>query len=345
MDLAIRATSNDAIRTKVAAVKAGYYEDPFVEAFPNPYSHHVQPIIKRGTHARVACMDRAIRAFLDAHDNPQIVVLGAGKDTTFYRLQAGILLGGEPTDRHRRVRWFDVDQAEIVVEKSMMITKNPVFRSRISQSLHQAIIFIEHDWSESSSLSLVAHDLRDDHCQLLRLLSAAGFTQEQPTLFIMECVQMYLPEASSRVLLKGLVEIAPNSCLALYEPILGNDSFGRVMESNLMTAGVVDEETCLAKTRTLKQLTVKLSEAGFVRWTGCDMWSAYETVVSPEIRAKANACEFLDELEEWILIMRHYCLLVAATGEATGGAKFCDVGATSSIGFLPGRCESNQPDL
>ena len=116
----IMATANNAIVAKHAAVMAGYYDDPFLEPFcrqsdnvgtmgapgevrsgsqsssldqHRQHQHHqypgrrqVQPIIKRGTHARVCCMDRVLSRFLGApNKTKQVVILGAGKDTSFFR--------------------------------------------------------------------------------------------------------------------------------------------------------------------------------------------------------------------------------------------------------------------
>jgi Leucine carboxyl methyltransferase len=186
----------------------------------------------------------------------------------------------------------------------------------------------------------VGHDLRKDPLELLDKLTRQGFNQQSPTLYVMECVQMYMPEPTSENLLRALATGGPHSYLCCYEPILGSDPFGRVMEGNLYTAGVAQPNFCLIQTRTLEQQLQKLVAAGFVWAVGCDMWSAYETVVTAEQRHRANQCEFLDELEEWILIMRHYCFVVAnadVTWEAMG-KLFCAVGADSPVGFATGKC-------
>jgi drug/metabolite transporter (DMT)-like permease len=54
------------------------------------------------------------------------------------------------------------------------------------------------------------------------------------------------------------------------------------------------------------------------------LWWAYSTILTPEQRQRAQACEFLDELEEWKLIMQHYCIVVACT--TASGLDFCQTG-------------------
>jgi hypothetical protein len=83
-----------------------------------------------------------------------------------------------------------------------------------------------------------------------------------------------------------------------------------------------------------------MQKAGFGIATGCDMYTAYETIIPATDRQVANRCEFLDELEEWMLIMRHYCFVVASTNSTSIlGQCFCKVGSLGLLGFESGRCE------
>jgi Leucine carboxyl methyltransferase len=186
---------------------------------------------------------------------------------------------------------------------------------------------------------LVPHDLRQDIRQLASRLSDCGFDSTVPVLFILECCLMYLPDVSTRELLQGLPHICADAYVFLYEPIVGTDSFGRVMETNLTRAGVVDSESTLIQSRTLSRQIDNLVRAGFVVAAGCDMWAAFETVLTTAQRQHANRCEFLDEMEEWMLIMRHYCMIVASTPNSTFGKEFCRVGNDSVMGLVTGRCD------
>jgi hypothetical protein len=89
----------------------------------------------------------------------------------------------------------------------------------------------------------------------------------------------------------------------------------------------------------------------------CDMVDAYDHgVVRPEDWERAMRCEALDELEEFALLMRHYCLLmgIATTlshgrcawalpaynkdGGSNVGMWLCSVGSSFLMGFQEGRC-------
>jgi len=374
----MKATANDAMVAKLATTHAGYYVDPFLDAMTrdsntNPVltarrersemthmnmrrRRTIQPIIKRGTHARVCVMDKAISTFLTTtQTKTQIVVLGAGFDTSFFRYRNGNIMGmeqegemkialEEETDvpqqqqqqhlrvdqtHDKQVHWYEVDHTSVIQEKASLIRKSNLLSSYCPQLIKTKDGFECNSTSigvsdgccdrikSSSSYNLVSHDLRDSPTKLLEKLK---LDPTLPTLYIMECVSMYLPITASEKLLHAISSSADTTFIACYEPILdsnnnSSDPFGRVMEKNLVNIGVASPESCLLQTRTLQNQLDKLIECCFVRAVGCDMWSAYETIVTDAQKKRANQSEFLDEYEEWVLIMQHYCFFVARGGQ------------------------------
>ena len=99
-------------------------------------------------------------------------------------------------------------------------------------------------------------------------------------------------------------------------------------------------------TRTLHdQLSRLVRSCGFDIAVGCDMMDAYDHgVVRMEDRRRALECEMLDELEEFVLLKRHYCLVLGAITAAPSptvidvGTHLCSVGVDSMMGFSKGRC-------
>jgi O-methyltransferase involved in polyketide biosynthesis len=296
----------------------------------------------------------------------QIVVLGSGKDASYFRLRARTLHGLQESGDEKAsgdsslpllqsiaaasIRWYDVDHDAVLQDKAAAIEREPAvfFQLSVVRRSENCFECTSNVPSTASARTagreryfLLSFDLRRDVLQLRDELLRHEFDCGVPTLFVSECFQMYLPEESTVPLLRGIVAMMePRNCyLSMYEPILGRDSFGRVMESNLLEARMVQPGSCLVQTRSLSQYLSKLRAAGFRRAAGCDLWTAYETVVTPRQRQRANRSEFLDELEEWILIMQHYCLVVASSDGDCDGATFCSVGATSPMGFATGRCE------
>jgi [phosphatase 2A protein]-leucine-carboxy methyltransferase len=286
----------------------------------------------------------------------QVVVLGAGKDTSFFRYITGRLSLNSSTREmpQTNVRWYEVDHDAVISEKVAAITNSPnVFDATVTANEHgwklqsskhkQENNNTTHDSTstnadEASCCYMISNDLRQDPQTLLDKLSRNEMDRHTPTLFVMECVQMYLPEESSRSLLQALVQFCPDSCLCSYEPALLSDPFGKVMEKNLFEAQVARPDSCLVRIRTLDQHLKRLtssSSSGLLFWqaTGCDMWSAYNSVITAEQRRRANQCEFLDEVEEWMLIMRHYCVVVASSQQCSIQERYCEVGKDSPMGF------------
>ena len=366
-DRPIIATADDAILAKFATVQAGYYQDPFLSALSQRsvgMTHRprrqVQPIIKRGTHARVCVMDRAIRSFLEqcsdadtsatATMTAQIVVLGAGKDTSYFRYKNGYILnnGDMSASKNLQVNWYEVDHPSVVEEKHSILRQNmDVFGSAMSELMSNQYGYAippssDHAQKAKSSYQLIRHDLRDSPSTLLEKLK---LDPKVPTIYLMECVLMYLPNTSSQSLYQALSTSCEKVWTICYEPILQSDPFGSMMQQNLVKLGVASPFSSLMQTRTLDDQLTKLSQYFHVT-VGCDMWQAYETILTPEQRSHANRCEFLDEVEEWMLIMRHYCFLVARGGSSQASVveeDECDVmtsvGANSALGFTDGKCK------
>jgi O-methyltransferase involved in polyketide biosynthesis len=376
-DQPIMATAQDALSAKEAAVRSGYYDDPFLQALdPNYHTQahnnrrrQVEPLIKRGTHARVCCMDRAIATFIDLHQQLennhtlQVIVLGAGKDTSFFRYITGRLRLNSSTKEETtsqsqsppqtNVRWYEVDHEAVISEKVAAIQNAPdIFDAQVTGQQHGCwkLQSSNHDDNDdhddnnndatngasSSCCYMISHDLRQDPQTLLDKMSRTSeLDAHAPTLVVMECVQMYLPEESSRTLLQALVQHCPDACLCSYEPMLLTDPFGQVMEKNLVAAQVARPDSCLVRIRTLEQHLQRLtSNSGlFAHAVGCDMWSAYNHVLTKQQRLTANQCDFLDEVEEWMLIMKHYCLVVACTHKCTIRTRYCEVGTDAAMGF------------
>ena len=472
-DRAVISTADDAILAKVSCVDKGYYEDPFLRDMARGATGLVErnrtsaassvatePIIRRGTHARVRAVERAIESFLalplssssstsdgverdtanrdgggeattpaNGRENEplrQVVVLGAGRDTTYlrYRFRNKRVASddnGSATDVEGNVRWYEVDHPSLIRQKAQCWLPRCIptgYDYSFECVRDTGISSDDHNEESSYAVSirpqhtqqgtrgaggyhLVGHDLRSPHATLLRAMSRCGYDRRRPTLFVLECVAMYLPAGAVRELLRCLAEsplspkegcapvedTLPFVAVVLYDPIPLDDRFGRTMIDNLRRAGIAIERTMsrprcrdgakdagnddesddevqlsLETTSTLSAQLARLVSAGFDVATGCDMLTAYDYgVISTEDRRRAMQCEMLDELEEFQLLMRHYCLCV---GVATGGAsrcnkatiehqqegialknrrdcigyKLCDEGRDSLMGFQEGHC-------
>lgn len=432
---AVKSTADDAALAKLSCVERGYYDDPFLQPMARgatglvgrkrASSSGAEPIIRRGTHARVMAMDRAIDSFLSlplSSSSPtgrdrarrQIVVLGSGRDTTYLRYRFGnknANVKGAAGYSDDDVRWYEVDHPSVIIQKAhkwlpACVPNGYEYKceeigasSCDDSSVSSYSIFItpqRQSQSQDANLEtgtpmtnyhLVGHDLRYSPSSLFDTLAnpGHGYDRSLPTLFILECVMMYLPEKASFDLLHYLAEsvesmddidsssaLAPLSsspfvAVALYDPIPSDDRFGRLMIDNLHRAGIggggnsgdgIDGEgnsqcqLSLDKTRTLSDQLTKLTTAGFDFAVGCNMIDAYYNgVICVEDVRRAARCEMLDELEEFNLLMKHYCLVVGVASRSSDGDvtrkseqskcigfELCNVGKCSPMGFQEGKC-------
>jgi hypothetical protein len=89
-DAPTRATDNDAAIARLSAVRKGYLADPYIAALI-PRAHLQQPrppLINIGTYLRTRAIDLLLDDWfrLAGRHKVQIVSLGAGSDTRFWRL-------------------------------------------------------------------------------------------------------------------------------------------------------------------------------------------------------------------------------------------------------------------
>jgi hypothetical protein len=90
LDAPIRATDNDAAIARLSTVQKGYLTDPYIAVLV-PRAHLQQPrppLINIGTYLRARGIDHLLDGWfrLSGERQVQIVSLGAGSDTRFWRL-------------------------------------------------------------------------------------------------------------------------------------------------------------------------------------------------------------------------------------------------------------------
>lgn len=346
----------------------------------------MEPIIRRGTHARVLAVDRAIISFLNmqlatSDECRQIVILGSGRDTTYLRYRFGHLntTCSQKLRQDGIVRWYEIDHPSVITQKAFdwlpgCVPKDHDYqRTAITHpdaNNESYVISISskdntNERQHKSSYHLIGHDLRKSPSDLFDLISHPqhAYDTSIPTLFILECVVMYLPDDASRELLRYISSSVSEQAFAavvLYDPVPNHDRFGEVMLMNLEKAGIILNERkrrqqveedepmlSLETTRTVSDQLSKMIQCGFTTAVGCDMLNAYNYGLIPmqDVR-HASRCEMLDELEEFNLLMQHYCFCVGVKCAKSDsvGYKLVEVGKDSLIGFQDGRCMTLDSD-
>lgn len=143
---------------------------------------------------------------------------------------------------------------------------------------------------------------------------------EVPTLILSECCLIYLPPADADSLLSYLTNAFPQSTplgLVIYEPIRPNDAFGRTMVANLTARGI--HLQTLHAHDTLAAQRKRLREHGLGEGEGvkgiegqgaqaADVDFIWEKWVDEGEKERVEGLEWMDEVEEWRLLARHYCV-------------------------------------
>lgn len=315
-DAAVIATNDDAFMCKYSAVMCGYYADEFIQAIVDAVDSPIPaaacrrpPLINRGTFVRTHVVQRLVETFLAefaAQDTVQVVSLGAGYDTLPFRL-----FDSEPTCS---LSYVELDLAPVTRSKAQLVQSvgrvSSLFETVESVEEGLGVIATVKSESErSSTYSLYPCDLRD-LAALSTAFNACRIDFSAPTLFLTECVLMYLKPTHSDSLLRFVTtKFKGPRCFVNYEPIKPHDAFGRQMVSNIGRRGSV----LLGIDEYPNELSQKkrFQQCGWPSVDAVDMLQTFNSLFSFEQKLALNCCERLDEIEEWNLIMAHYVVVFA----------------------------------
>jgi len=147
-----------------------------------------------------------------------------------------------------------------------------------------------------------------------------------PTLFISECCLIYMDLDQATEVIHWIVETFEKSGVGLiiYEPIGGDDAFGKVMIRNLATRGI--NLKTLSTYATLEDQENRLKHCGLVGGQGSvNINFAHDHWMGQDELQRIARLEFLDEMEEWRLLAEHYCIVWGwrvAGGEGSTSGHF-----------------------
>ena len=298
-DTAIIGTNDDATRGKRSAVSAGYYQDDFVGAFGGPKPQLWPPLMNRGNYARSMAMQTVVERFLtlDSEDckKRQIVSLGCGFDTLYFRLAA---YRGDLLEKLESFRYFEVDFAQVVSNKRAVLKSDERFAPLVSSG---------------SIYALFDCDLRNT-AELTRLLESHGFEHDAPTLFLSECVLIYMSPEEGSAIIEWAAKTVPHSAFCTYEQINPHDAFGKTMIRNLEARNIPLHS--LMTYPDLEAQRGRYTQAGY-RWSNArNMINLYERYLDQTETKRVNLLEPLDEVEEWRLVLSHYMVVLAGNDES-----------------------------
>ncbi|GAA5901129.1 hypothetical protein JCM5296_006279 [Sporobolomyces johnsonii] len=320
-DAAVRATDSDALLSRVSAANQAYLADPFAPLFLSPAQRRSPerrpPLINIGTHARTWAVDHLVDQFLRSADdddqraNVQVLSLGAGADTRFWRMR-------KRWDERRGAeswpcrRWVEVDFPEATGAKARTVSSKAELRGALGGEIN-----IEQGGLglTSSLYAVLPGDLRDLPTLASSLLSPPRSSSTAtpildpslPTLLLLECVLVYLSPSATDGVLSWFASTFKDGSTVSYDPFGLHDSFGQVMKRNLAMRGLTLPGA--DSTPTLDSLTQRLGRNGFA--------GPAHTLSIKQIRSgcipaaeleRVNKIEQIDEVEELNLVLDHYAV-------------------------------------
>ncbi|KAL8900356.1 MAG: hypothetical protein Q9207_005742 [Kuettlingeria erythrocarpa] len=303
-DRIIQQTDQDASVSRLSAVEVGYLDDPFAKFFVPGSGQRRFPIINRGTYVRTTAIDNLVKLFLSSPSSlpKQIISLGAGSDTRFFRLRS-------QKPPYPPFLYHELDFPSNTAQKISTITRHPGLRSLVSGE-----ITISEDLASLSSpcYTIIPFDLR-----ILFTASASTIPPaishidtSLPTLLISECCLIYLTPTDADCTISFFAQrlFPPTTPLALilYEPINPHTPFGQVMVSNLAARGIVLQT--LKKYGTLEAQKERLRVYGFTEGQRVQTVDELWEEVSGREKERVAGLEMVDEVEEWRLLAGHYCV-------------------------------------
>lgn len=340
-DDGIMSTNSDASTCKRSAVASGYYQDPFIEHFSR--GHHLErkpPEINRGYYARVAAVEHLLLKFLkvvtDHGTKCQVVNLGCGFDTLFWRLTSL-----HPNLSQCIQRFVDLDLFGITSRKVIAIRRKPQLLSVLGDD-------IQFSPSElhSNVYHLVAADLRSPldspssdsgsspshSCRISvrnKLMNECHLDPEVATIFIAECVLVYMESFHSKSLLSWITSTFKICSFINYEQVNLSDRFGQIMIDNLRLreADLLGLDSC----HDLKSQEDRMLSNGFENATAWNMDTVYKDKLPLSERQRIEKLEFLDETDLLYQLLTHYCIVYAEKGLKR--LTQCESNEESIIGF------------
>ena len=317
-DKIVQQTDQDASVSRLSAVEAGYLDDPFAKHFVKGEGQRRFPIINRGTYVRTKAIDNLVAKFLskDPSQKKQIISLGAGTDTRFFRLMKSCPRNDGTGGYDRpNVIYHEVDFPSNTVQKLDPVRRLSEFYRHVASpwlwmSSTSTDRYAPPDTLTTGNYHCHPVDLRSlgPSCTLPRTFENIDTTL--PTLVLSECCLCYLaPAVADTVALYFTQHLFPATTpvgLVLYESINPNDAFGKTMVANLAVRGIVLQT--LVKYGSLEAQAARMRSYGLGSTGGASIKDLWDHGVEEKEKERVAGLEMMDEVEEWDLLAAHYCV-------------------------------------
>nr|XP_034333816.1 tRNA wybutosine-synthesizing protein 4 [Crassostrea gigas] len=325
-ETAVQGTNDSSIVSKCSMAAVGYFSDPYLHCFVSKTTRR-SPLIHRGYYIRAKAVDFFLKKFLTSYpEKNQIVSLGAGFDSTYFRLRSEGVLSS--------TLFYEIDFPDVVQRKNSLIQNN--------KDLQKLIPGLQSQGEKGNPLIEINTEdyklLGVDLTQLNTLeacLNLCGVDWDTPTLLLSECVMTYMTRRCSSAVVKWAGEAFSEAVFILYEQINPNDAFGKFMQKHFQLIG--SPLKCINAFPTLWDQRDRFLKLGWSRSEAADMNYFYRELVPPDEHHRVESLEPFDEYEEWHLKCSHYMVVVASNASGFPSV-LSDIGTppeTDSPGCLP----------
>mmetsp|Transcript_5089 Transcript_5089/g.15229 ORF Transcript_5089/g.15229 Transcript_5089/m.15229 type:complete len:336 (-) Transcript_5089:289-1296(-) len=310
-DLAVQATNDDAQETKLSAVERKYYDDPYLRHFVRSGASKA-PLINRGTFTRVSAVHDTVERFLKDRENDeprQIVSIGAGYDTLYPQMYRKKLIRDND-------RFLEVDFRSLVAEKIQLIESRQALKEAFDPLGKAAEIPDAQVGFQAGPYVLTCTDLRNITELYDAVFRRAELSPDVPTLVVAEVVLIYLEPEESESILQFFTTTFKTLLFFNFEQINPNDPFGQQMVRNIEARGCP-----LRGIRAHPTLEIQIERFRANRFSSIvavTMLDYYNKYLPEEQKQHANQLEALDEMEEFELLLGHYCVMWAASDKNNG---------------------------
>ncbi|XP_060785342.1 tRNA wybutosine-synthesizing protein 4 isoform X2 [Neoarius graeffei] len=306
-DVAVQGTNDSSVVSKVSAAAQGYFHDDFLRRFVGKVSRRA-PLINWGYYVRWKAVDYCVKQFLcvtDACDRRQILSLGAGFDSLYFRLHSEGAL--------ERVCIFEVDFPDVARRKASLISSNHI----LSDALPDCGILAGPVYLNSARYKLLGVDVRNE-TEMEEVLGAAGLQWNSPTLILSEVVLTYMETCWSDAVIGWAARILPQALFVMYEQIRPDDPFGTVMQNHFLKLNSKIHALCQYPDTAAQ--TERFLQKGWEKCGCLDMNQFYFGLLTEDERERVEKLEPFDEFEEWHQKCSHYFILTASKGSLTSQA-------------------------
>ncbi|XP_037344203.2 tRNA wybutosine-synthesizing protein 4 [Pungitius pungitius] len=301
-DSAVQGTNDSSVVSKLSAAARGYFHDDFLRHLVCKEARRA-PLVNRGYYVRWKAVDCCVRRFLHVTKNcplRQILSLGAGFDSAYFRLHADEALDGAVM--------FEVDFPDVSRRKAALIASNATLRDALEPGSPPPAGPVH---VSSRQYQLIGVDVREES-RVEEALGAAGLDRTAPTLVLSEVVLTYMETQSSDAVISWASRLLPRSLFVVYEQMRPGDPFGRVMQThfrklNSTLHGLRRYPDAAAQRR-------RFLDRGWEQCVCLDMNAFYLGMLPEEERRRVESLEPFDEYEEWHQKCSHYFILTASRG-------------------------------